>query len=77
VGGQNLILWMNGKVFLIGSLRNIYDMRQTDDDEAEILTDPWSDEAGIWRIDVKTMEVSFVRKFDDYKGQKFIEQIDW
>jgi len=76
IGGEKLILWKQKEIIPI-NLSDIYEMRQIEKNLVEILTDPWSEKSGIWRIDVKTAKADFVREFNDYKNREYCEKINW
>lgn len=56
VGGDRLLIWKDNTLTFIDDpeLFWITDMRQTGDDEIEILTDPWGEHPAIWKLDVMT-----------------------
>ena len=79
VGGENLIIWINNKFYEVKEplYKWIYDMRQIGDDEIEFLIDPWSEKSAIWIINVKTMEISKIKDFTQYKGKPYQDNLEW
>ena len=76
VGGEKLILWKQGKKIQF-DISDTHDIRLIDKDIVEILTDPWSENSGIWRINIATRKVDFAREFLDYKNKEYSEKVDW
>lgn len=56
---------------------DVFAMRQTGTWKAEILTDPWCEDAAIWELDVLTLVLRIIRPFPDYIGQPSTEDIRW
>lgn len=60
VGGEGLILRTNfdRTVRQVGDLQNIHDLRLVNDYTAQILTDPWSEDAAIWQLEIDLNRVA-------------------
>lgn len=78
MGGDHLSLYdiCSGHLSEI-ALPWVLAMRQTDTWKASILTDPWSEEAAVWEIDVQTKKLCKTRPFPDYIDQPYREDILW
>ena len=69
VGGSHIVLWKNEELNTINDvdLNWVFDIRQIGDDEVEILTDPWKENAAIWKFNIITENKEKIRNFDEYK----------
>ncbi|MBC9909529.1 hypothetical protein [Chitinophaga varians] len=78
MGGDHLSLYdiFKGHLSEI-DLPWVFAMRQTDTWKAEILTDPWHEDAAVWAIDVQTKELHLSRRFPDYIDQPYTEDVIW
>ena len=76
IGGDKLILSRQDKISAI-DLFDIHDLRQTDRNKAEILTDPWSRKPAVWELNTDTKEVRMVRLFNDYTDHEYTDNIIW
>ncbi len=78
-GSHSFILWTpKGTVrFEDENFLGAHDLRQIDDNTVEILIDPWSDKAAIWRFNIATEHAVKIRDFDDYKGKEYTNDVDW
>jgi hypothetical protein len=80
VGGDRLLIWKNNtelKFIEDPDLIWIHDIREVEDDEVEILTDPWGENPAIWKFNIQTEEKVKVRDFEDYKGKEYSESVEW
>jgi hypothetical protein len=79
IGGEHLIVWSNGKLKTIDDfeLKWIHDLRQIDDNEVEILIDPWSQNSSIWKFNVHTFCKSKIKDFKDYKDKPYSNEVKW
>lgn len=80
VVGDRLLIWKNHselKFIEDPDLIWIHDIRQVEDDEVEILTDPWGEKPAIWRLNIQTEEKVKVRDFEDYIGKEYREFVVW
>jgi len=79
VGGEKLLIWKNNTAKFIEDpgLTWIHAIRQTGDDEVEILTDPWSEHPAIWKLNVMTEQREKIRDFNDYKDKAYTGVVIW
>jgi len=85
VGGDILILrtFLDHTVRPIGDLRDIHEIRLIDDYTAQILIDPWSENAAIWQLDLDLNRFAprnslwKVKDFKDYFGKPYEENVNW
>jgi hypothetical protein len=79
IGGEHLELWVNGRMSDLSDngLTWIVDMRQVSDSLAELLIDPFSEQAAVWRIDITTKQLNKVRDFHEYRGKEHTERFVW
>lgn len=79
VGGETLFLWENEKLTEIkdSNLAWAHEMRQTGENEVQILTDPWSDHSAIWTFDILSETASKIRDFTEYKDKVYTEHVIW
>lgn len=79
VGGEQLIVWANQKLEIINDpeIKWIHEVRRSNDDEFEILIDPWSKNSAIWKFDIKTFSKYKIRDFVDYKDKPYTKDIKW
>lgn len=79
IGGSTLILWTEEKITEIND-KNLHwacKIRQTDINTVEILVDQWKNNSSIWELNIKTAERRKIKDFDNYKNQKYTDNIDW
>jgi myo-inositol-hexaphosphate 3-phosphohydrolase len=85
VGGEILILktFLDRTVRPIGDLKNIHEMRLTDAYTVQILTDPWSEDAAIWQLELDSNRVApaislwKIKDFKDYLDKPYVENVTW
>lgn len=79
VGGEYLIIWIDNVLSKIEEpdLKGIHDIRQTGDDEIEILTDPWSEKSAIWKLNLRTLNKSKIKDFNNYKEKPYQDNVEW
>lgn len=79
VGGEHLTVWKesNTTKFDYQDLKWIHSIRIKNDQQVEILTDPWSEGSAIWELSLATLEFHKVRNFEDYKHKEYTENIQW
>jgi hypothetical protein len=85
VGGDVLVLktWFDNSLRLIGDLKQIHELRSVDDYIAQILIDPWSNEAAIWQLEIdktkptRPITLEKVKDFKDYTDKPYTEHIVW
>jgi len=78
-GGEKIILWKNEKLTELEDedLKFTHSMRQTGENEVEILTDPWSDHSAIWKFNIITESKLKIRDFNEYIGKVYTENVIW
>ncbi|MFD2564787.1 hypothetical protein [Aquimarina rubra] len=78
-GGEKIILWKNEKLTELEDedLKWTHSMRQTGENEVEILTDPWSDHSAIWKFNIITESKLKIRDFNEYIGKVYTENVIW
>lgn len=70
--GHESYLWMPGRTVNLNAISQQYagvfqwpfDARQVDEYGVEVLDDPWSENAGVYYLDVKTNVIKRVRDFE-------------
>ena len=79
VGGAELIIWRDDKPGLIihPDLQYVHDIRQTGENEINLLIDPWMENSAIWHLDINTGKTSKIRDFHDYLYKKYTEDVKW
>lgn len=79
IGGEKLILWKNEKLKKIEdeNLKWCHSLRQTEENEVEILTDPWSAHSAIWKFNIMDETKLKIRDFNEYKGKVYTENVIW
>lgn len=79
IGGRYLYVVKNGVLETVKyySLEWIYQLRQINDLELGILTDPWGEFPAIWKLNRVTCEVVKSRDFPDYKNKSYTDVVDW
>ncbi len=55
----------------------VYDLRRTGENEVYLLTDPWRENAAIWRLDIFTEEKIKIRDFPDYLMEEYTDKVEW
>ena len=59
VGGSLIVVWKEtGSITIIDErpLNWVHDLRETGPFEAEMLIDPWADQAAIWHLNIDTLD---------------------
>lgn len=79
IGADRLTLWRPARVqaFEDDELSWIHGLRFRDATTVEILTDPWSEHAAIWELDVETFVCRKVRPFPDYRDKEYTDHVEW
>jgi len=79
VAGEHLTIWTPKKWKRIEDkdLRWIHSIRIKDSKTVEVLTDPWKKNSSIWEVYPLKFECKKIRTFNDYKDQKYSENIIW
>ena len=85
VGGETLVLrtLFDRTVRPVGNLENIHELRLINEYTAQILTDPWAEDAAIWQLEIDTNRVApaiglwKIRDFKDYSGNPYAEEVVW
>jgi len=78
VAGDTSVVWRNdGTILPIedNDLRWIIQLRQTAPYEAELLIDPYSEKAAVWKLDIKTLKFDRLRDFK-IDGE-YSDKFDW
>ena len=77
VGGDTLILVKNFKCISIDGVKDVFALKFIDENNIQILTDPWSEYASIWQLNVESLTCVKVQDFNKYKGEKYTIDVDW
>ncbi|MEL1246393.1 hypothetical protein AAEO56_19120 [Flavobacterium sp. DGU11] len=79
VAGDSVLIWMQGKTTHLTNpnLRWVTKMRQADNKTIQLLTDPWSDNPAIWKLDVYTLKTSKISEFNHMKNQPYTDRFEW
>jgi len=85
IGGEILILktFLDNTVRPIGNLQDIHEIRLVGESTAQILIDPWSENAAIWQLDLDLNRAAprnslwKVKDFKDYLGKPYEENVNW
>lgn len=78
-GGSGLLIWYKNEVFEIEKeeLFAVHGLRQVGPLAVDMLIDPWSSQAAVWRLDLDTREVHFLRAFHYYRDKPYAEDVEW
>ena len=78
IAGEHLTIWKtDNQIEQNETLKWIHDIRLKSENSIEILTDPWSQESAIWKLDIDTLQLSKIRDFRDYFDCEYTDNIDW
>ncbi|GGB03203.1 hypothetical protein [Puia dinghuensis] len=85
VGGEILILrtFFDRTVRPIGDLQDIHEIRLIDENTAQILIDPWSENAAVWQLDLvmnraaPAFSLWKIKDFKDYPDKPYAENVNW
>ncbi len=55
----------------------IHSMKQNNDNSIKILIDPWSNDPGVWILDIVTLSISKISSTPDLRDLPFQEYIDY
>ncbi|RZS93953.1 hypothetical protein [Aquimarina brevivitae] len=79
VGGEYLLLWKNNqlKEFNKPELCWCHCIRQTDTNEVELLIDPWSKHAAIWKFNSAAETFEKLRDFKKYLNKPYTDTVVW
>ena len=85
IGGEILILktFFDHTVRPIGNLQDIHEIRLVGERAAQILIDPWSENAAIWQLDLDLNNAAprnnlwKVKDFKDYLDKPYEENVIW
>jgi hypothetical protein len=77
IGGDYLMLWKTGNIAEVEGIRWAHDIRVTGRTTAEILTDPWSEESAVWKIDVAGERAEKLRDFKKYQEEPYTDDVEW
>ena len=75
-GTHRFVLWNSGTLYEL-LFNDAHDIRQQDDENLQILTDPWSEECAIWTFNVTNHQFNKVREFKDYTDQEHTNEVNW
>lgn len=76
-GGEYLIIWTPENTYIMKDIKWVDSLRVNTSNDIEVLTDPWSDNSAIWKVSTDTFEAIKIKKFEDYKGLKYTENVVW
>ena len=79
VGGSEIIIWKEGGA--INSIKDkslnwVQDLRQTGPFEVEILIDPWSNYAAIWRLNIDSLDRYKIKQLESYTCERY-DNVEW
>ena len=79
VGGEYLLIWTVSQYNKVEEegLKWIHSLRFKNWEILEILTDPWSEYSAVWELNLQSFQCTKVRDFNDYKNQKYTEEVIW
>jgi len=85
IGGDVLVLrtWVDNTLRILGELKNIYALKIIDDYTIQILTDPWTEQSAIWKLEIdltrltRPTSLSKIKDFKEYVDKEYTEQIVW
>lgn len=76
IGSKAVRIWAHDEVKDL-NIDWAFDMRLNTDGLVEILTDPWSPDSSVWRLDPRTFEHEKIRPFQDYIGKAYTDEVRW
>lgn len=76
VGGEILIFIKDFKLININEIKDIFALKPMDENNIQILTDPWAEDSSIWQLNIESMECIRIQSFDKNK-EEYTEDIDW
>jgi hypothetical protein len=82
--GHTTYLWTPGEIIILTEyhspsrdiFQSPFDGRQINDFEVEVLDDPWSDNPGIYNLNVQTREIERISNFKQL-NIPYQDKIDW
>lgn len=85
VGGEVLVLktWIDNTLSVVGELKWIFDLKPIDAYTVHILTDPWSNDSGIWQLSIdlnqlsRPLNLTKVKDFKKYVGNPYTDEVEW
>lgn len=75
--------WNDNTLRMISEIQQVFELKIVDDYEVQILTDPWSKEAAIWKLKIdleklsKQILITKLRDFEELRNQPYTENINW
>lgn len=77
--GESVLIWRNGKTITLNdeNLRGVTRMRKADDDTIYLLTDPWSENSAIWKLDIKSFKSIKISDFNSLKDKPYTDTFEW
>jgi hypothetical protein len=81
VGGKTLFYWgIQAKKSMPlpnNSIKEVYSLREINTFVYHILTDPWKEDAAIWKLDLTLNKVEKLSNFTAYFNEAYTEDIIW
>lgn len=81
VGGETLFYWSIQAEKTIplpdNNIKGVYDLREISAFVYYILTDPWNENAAIWKLDLTLNNIEKVSNFTAYFNKAYTENVIW
>lgn len=80
IGGlEKCVLFKNEVVTILndGQLNPTFDIKQVNEQTLLILTNPWSENSAIWKLNIETLIITKIRDFLDYLDREYTESVIW
>ena len=79
IGGSTLIIWTLKETteLKVDELYWACKLRQINQNNVQILIDPWSDNASIWQLNIMDKSYFKICEFKNYLDKDYTEQIEW
>jgi hypothetical protein len=78
-GGDIIAIWKNGELRIIDreELKWVNSIRIKNRNIIEILTDPWSNNAAIWELNIQNISFNKISDFSNYKDKPYTDKVEW
>lgn len=78
-GGDVIAIWKNGEVQIIDreELKWVNSIRIKNRNTVEVLIDPWSNNAAIWKLNIQSISFNKISDFSNYKDKPYTDKVEW
>ena len=79
IGGSTLIIWTPKETIelKVDELFWACKLRQINQNDVQVLIDPWSDNSAIWQLNIMDKSYLKICEFKNYRNKEYTEQIEW